>query len=88
MAHWSFRNLALSLTFQAQFLAIAHPCHERTESRTPVMPMGLRRDKRSRDRQGAVSPTQESGPATSLRPTQADQNRRVFDGAVITSVQV
>ena len=26
----------------------------------------------SRDRQGAVSPPQESGPATSLRPTQGD----------------
>ena len=35
--------------------------------------MGLRQDKRSRDRQGAVSLPQESGPATSLRPTQGDQ---------------
>ncbi len=43
--------------------------------------MGLRQDKRSRDRQGAVSPPQESGPATSLRPTQGDQNPRVFDRA-------
>ena len=34
------------------------------------VPMGLRQAKRSRDRQGAVSPPQESGPATSLRPTQ------------------
>ncbi len=30
---------------------------------------------------GVVSTPQESGPATSLRPTQADQNPRVFDGA-------
>ncbi len=44
--------------------------------------MGLRQDKRSRDRQGAVSPPQESGPATSLRPTQGDQSPRVFDRAV------
>ena len=36
----------------------------------------------SRDRQGAVSPRQESGPATSLRSTQGDQNPRVFDRAV------
>ena len=43
--------------------------------------MGLRQDKRSRDRQGAVGPPQESAPATSLRPTQGDQNPRVFDGA-------
>ena len=35
--------------------------------------MGLRQDKRSRDRQGAVSPPQESSPATSLRPTQGDE---------------
>ena len=48
--------------------------------------MGLRQDKRSRDRQGAVSPPQESGPATSLRPTQGDQNRRVFDGAVKSEI--
>ena len=34
--------------------------------------MSLRQDKRSRDRQGAVSPPQESGPAISLRPTQGD----------------
>ena len=38
------------------------------------MPVGLRQDERSRDRQGAVSPPQESGPATSLRPTQGDEN--------------
>ena len=43
--------------------------------------MGLRRDKRSRERQGAVGPPQESAPATSFRPTQGDQNPRVFDGA-------
>ena len=49
--------------------------------------MGLRQDKRSRDRQGAVSPPQESGPATSLRPTQADQNPWVFDGAVMAKAQ-
>ena len=45
--------------------------------------MGLRQDKRSRDRQGAVSPPQESGPATGLRPTQGDQNPRVCDGAAM-----
>ena len=45
--------------------------------------MGLRQDRRSRDCQGAVSPPQESGPATSLRPTQGDQNPRVFDGAAM-----
>ena len=44
--------------------------------------MGLRQDKRSRDRQGAVSPRQESGPTTSLRSTRGDQNPRVFDRAV------
>ena len=45
--------------------------------------MGLRQDERSRDRQGAVTPPQDSGPATSLRPTQADKRRRVFDGAAM-----
>ncbi len=43
--------------------------------------MSLRQNKRSRDRQGTVSPLQESGPVTSLRPTQGNQNPRVFDRA-------
>ena len=44
--------------------------------------MGLRQDKRSRDCQGAVSPPQESGPATSLRPPKGIKTPRVFDRAV------
>ena len=56
---------------------------EKTGSRDRQgVPMSLRLDKRSRDRQGAVSPPQESGPGTSLRPTQGNQNPRVSDRAV------
>ena len=49
--------------------------------------MGLRPDKRSRDRQGVVSPPQESGPATGLRPTQGDQKPWVLDQAPALGIQ-